>query len=704
MPIDKQKIFNQIDTFNNAGAVKGGKGLSIADTYLYVTKSLAEDRSDFLKFIIESDELFKRKLSKKLNVLDLAFGSGNLTSHLILDNEIDFSKITFNDKNSEQVNKNIIDFYESKAIITTNNFFESKTFDDNEKIDFLVFNPQVGGSGDEFKIKTNITLVTTNLDLKKYLEENFKSDEFDTDSLTITYDEDTKSILIESKELTKKVLMESIKIEIFNYYDLNFKGKTGDATVNSTDIVRFRKSFDRIFNENGILVYYGDEAHFKVLFADFNHVNHYWTNPKHFFIATKEKESFKKCYERINSKFNEIPNCEKIQNNKSSDVDLSSLEDGIGEELVKLQLADNSESIIVVNKSENVIKNDCEDNSELLKLEPRNKIFYGAPGTGKSYELRNTALNDLKFSEKNVKRVTFHPSYSYQQFVGSYKPSPIYKALNKEDDKLFESDKVTELTGTEKREPLIDYKFVPGPFLELLVNALLAKQNKTNCNYMLIIEEINRANVASVFGDVFQLLDRNDSGESEYSITFNTDIRNFLRSKNIESENIKLPENFFIWATMNNADQGVMPLDSAFKRRWSFEYIGIDKAEKKEGFEHSNRVIKFRQNKYFWNSFRKAINNKLKANNVNEDKFLGFYYMNENELKSEEVIKNKLLLYLREDVLRHNPSVLFHNNLKSFSDIVDKYDDKLEEDKNILLIDWDVVDKSESQEKENSEQ
>jgi predicted transport protein len=334
----------------------------------------------------------------------------------------------------------------------------------------------------------------------------------------------------------------------------------------------------------------------------------------------------------------------------------------------------------------------CEDyDLSILDNIPRNKIYYGAPGTGKSFKLRDLVLKELKFKEKNITRVTFHPSYSYQQFVGSYKPTPIYKTLLNDPQSLYKSDKKSILDGTEKLEPLIDYAFVPGPFLELLIEAIKAERRGSNCNYMLIIEEINRANVASVFGDVFQLLDRKDNFTSEYDIDFNNDVRNYLVSKEVlkpnGNEKIGLPKNFFIWATMNNADQGVMPLDSAFKRRWAFKYIGINDAEKEPGFNYSDRLIKFRDKCYNWNQFRKEINSKLKENNVNEDKFLGFFYMNENELKDKESIKNKLLLYLREDVLRHNSHFLFPE--KSFSDIVEKYDDQKCPNENVILLNWD---------------
>jgi len=203
---------------------------------------------------------------------------------------------------------------------------------------------------------------------------------------------------------------------------------------------------------------------------------------------------------------------------------------------------------------------------------------------------------------------------------------------------------------------------VPGPFLELLIEA---KENDTE-NFMLIIEEINRANVSSVFGDVFQLLDRDKNGESEYDIDFNSEISTYLASHGISGK-IRIPDNLFIWATMNSADQGVMPLDAAFKRRWSFEYLSID-ANKSQIV---GRKIIFQGIEYSWNKFRVEINNALKDLLVPEDKLLGPFFMSENELINEAAIKNKLLLYLRDDVVRHNPTNLF--TTRTFSDIMTAY-------------------------------
>lgn len=311
--------------------------------------------------------------------------------------------------------------------------------------------------------------------------------------------------------------------------------------------------------------------------------------------------------------------------------------------------------------------------AELLNL-PHNRIIFGAPGTGKSFYLNKQ--RELNFAEDAYERVTFHPNYSYAQFVGSYKPISIQENI---DGKLTNE---------------IQYKYVPGPFLRVLVQALINPQK----NYLLLIEEINRANVAAIFGDVFQLLDREQDGASTYPIAISEDMRQFFTSKGINISNLFLPQNLYIWATMNSADQGVLPMDAAFKRRWDFEYIGIN--------EHENwdYEIPYPKNDTIelinWNTLRRAINSKLKKiSGVNEDKLLGPYFISKSVLDkftkdktpSDDdkthfinIFKSKVLMYLFEDVCKMRPTDLFTNideleedqNRPHYSDICSNFDKK----------------------------
>lgn len=299
------------------------------------------------------------------------------------------------------------------------------------------------------------------------------------------------------------------------------------------------------------------------------------------------------------------------------------------------------------------------------KIKSYNRIIFGAPGTGKSFELKHEAeftkkngslypdttkkedRIDLAFPENNIERVTFHPDYSYGQFVGSYKP-------------------VSDDDGR------IRYEYVPGPFMRTLVKALEGGKNGESAEkFLLIVEEINRAKVAAVFGDMFQLLDRTDTGDSVYEIQASEDVRRYLaRELGGTKDNytsIKIPNNMYIWATMNSADQGVFPMDTAFKRRWEFTYIGINEKDDKISIDKLP-VKNSDGNEIKWNILRKSINNMLlKECKVNEDKLLGPFFISGEVFKNAtsnpdeffNAFNSKVLMYLFEDAGKMHQKKLF---------------------------------------------
>lgn len=283
------------------------------------------------------------------------------------------------------------------------------------------------------------------------------------------------------------------------------------------------------------------------------------------------------------------------------------------------------------------------------------QIFYGAPGTGKSFKIKRDTKNQSKI------RTTFHPDSDYSTFVGCYKPT-----MN--EDVKYDKE------GNEKScTKQIEYAFVAQAFLKAYVKAwkfyCSAEDGTAKAQY-LIIEEINRGNCAQIFGDLFQLLDRNEDGYSTYPIVADTDIQRYL-SKEFEKVNIPdslnaiyddydgnivedikngivlaLPNNLYIWATMNTSDQSLFPIDSAFKRRWDWKYMPID--TKKENWN-----IEVDGKKYSWSDFLEAVNEQIFEVTKSEDKKLGFYFCRaNNHVVDAEKFVSKVIFYLYNDVFK----------------------------------------------------
>lgn len=306
--------------------------------------------------------------------------------------------------------------------------------------------------------------------------------------------------------------------------------------------------------------------------------------------------------------------------------------------------------------------------NELKKCEKSlQQIFYGAPGTGKSH-----AINELT-AGKDVIRTTFHPDTDYSTFVGAYKPTtksvPVTTVIGTEAVPVKDKD------GKEMKEDKIVYEFVSQAFLQAYVEAWrkysAAPENEEPLDEYLVIEEINRGNCAQIFGDLFQLLDRGDEGFSEYPIKADSDLKKLLEKefsgleiKNKEKINalfkegkdivaqvlagdeLLLPSNFYIWATMNTSDQSLFPIDSAFKRRWDWYYVPISNAGK-------NWVIEVNGAKYDWWKFLEAINDKVYHATYSEDKKLGYFFCKANDgVISADKFVSKVIFYLWNDVFK----------------------------------------------------
>ena len=304
------------------------------------------------------------------------------------------------------------------------------------------------------------------------------------------------------------------------------------------------------------------------------------------------------------------------------------------------------------------------------------KIYFGAPGTGKSHKIDydlfkdkngkdlGKGLSDIPESRKF--RTIFHPDYDYAQFVGTYKP-------------IVENNRGA--TDASKKQNAVSYSFVPQVFAKAYATAWnLWLRSKKKEEVFLVIEEINRGNCAQIFGDLFQLLDRADDkkykGFSQYSIDADADLADWLKKYSVLNEppsvwteyeklvgkgKLRLPPNLNILATMNTSDQSLFPMDSAFKRRFDWEYVPI-KYKKAEGDTKWNAdkfVIEInKDHKYSWLDFLEKVNGDILSITYSEDKQMGEFFVKPKDNNSGKVsitfedFRSKVLFYLWDSVYK----------------------------------------------------
>ena len=322
------------------------------------------------------------------------------------------------------------------------------------------------------------------------------------------------------------------------------------------------------------------------------------------------------------------------------------------------------------------------------------QIYYGAPGTGKS-----KAIKDLTFGE-DVIRTTFHPDSDYASFVGTYKPITEEVVLRDCNGKKV----IDEDTGKVVKEDRIAYKFIPQAFLKAYVEAWkklgskkseksdksynrihpalldtpdIFTKNKASKKQYLIIEEINRGNCAQIFGDLFQLLDRNEYGFSDYPIVADKDMQKYLEkefagweitnkdeinqlygeanmvSLIMRGERLVLPSNLYIWATINTSDQSLFPIDSAFKRRWDWKYMSISEGRDKATNTPLNWYINTGDKQYKWWSFISQVNKLIGSLTNSEDKKLGYFFCKAKDGEIDaDLFVSKVIFYLWNDVFK----------------------------------------------------
>lgn len=301
----------------------------------------------------------------------------------------------------------------------------------------------------------------------------------------------------------------------------------------------------------------------------------------------------------------------------------------------------------------------CHQISDTLQ-NPLQQIYFGAPGTGKSHEIKDQIKKHKSF------RITFHPDTDYSSFVGAYKPTSVEVRMRDMAGHVIIED------GKEVKETKIVYEYVKQAFLNAYIEAWKEQEKETPHPVYLVIEEINRGNCAQIFGDIFQLLDRNANGFSDYAIVPDADLSRHVKKdleklviankeginaiyeeceedmvgKVVNGKVLLLPNNLYIWATMNTSDQSLFPIDSAFKRRWDWKYIKIADA-------HKNWQIKIGTKTYDWWQFVQAINYFVFDATQSEDKNLGYFFAKaKDNIINAETFVSKVIFYLYTDVFK----------------------------------------------------
>ena len=315
---------------------------------------------------------------------------------------------------------------------------------------------------------------------------------------------------------------------------------------------------------------------------------------------------------------------------------------------VMVNHGETDEAALCRNLNSNLTKTQMADDFTFFA---ENVLFYGVPGCGKSYSVEQRYESQVTNNQCKV-RVVFHPDYTYSDFVGQL--MPVLK-------------EVPNAQG--EKEEKLQYDFVPGPFTRILDVAYA--NHKEKC--LLIIEELNRGNAPAIFGEIFQLLDRNDDGSSKYAI-YNSDIANEVHKDKLCP--IKLPPNLTIVATMNTSDQNVFTMDTAFQRRWEMKHIPNKFDKDDQTTAHSNK--KLPNSEISWGAFAQTVNKKMHTANLGfggtEDKSLGVYFATDNDLDDAERFAEKVLKYLWDDAFKLGRQALFSNCSEGLSFVIEAYE------------------------------
>jgi hypothetical protein len=535
----------QIDSFLNTKENKNDSK-KIGEKYFYVDSAKARESAKFFEYLVQEKNI---QLNSNLNVMDLCFGSANLTTHIVLDNKLDVSKLYLNDIDTKVTNQNIT--IDNKSEILDFDFLDFRQFNGYaNSIDILVFNPTISDSDIHRKIsiKENdrVIIFNNSLDIKVSFIDYCKNLSLKVIG-DIKIDRINKTIKVEI-EGTKKVL--DTLPNSFNDYSLICKTKNMQKYENRSSVVtQINQTISTILKKDGIVVFVGTNKQRETIFQNYNTVFRYLRDDNDVFIIQKSGQKLLQCFENIENKFIENDDCEIKKSNEKPPESFDDITVDVDD-----FLSDKTESKKEETPMKEIAKNKI-DNKKLGNIDfpHKNILLKGVPGTGKSKTIDNIIENNLEISElqDNVLRINIHSASSNSDLMQG-----ISISTNDNNDILYEEKK--------------------GAVLNHIFKAMY----KPNQPFVLVLEEIQENSLNELIGDLIYLIEKDkrtlialdDEQELSYEELFRqVEPKHFVELPNLvknSESNTKMimPDNLYVFCTSNYRDDRKVIEDNLLRR------------------------------------------------------------------------------------------------------------------------------------------